>query len=63
MKYDTACAACHSAGTYDPTGPFANLAGKQNLIVSNLGTINAAMPITLTPQEVLDMKAFLSAVK
>jgi hypothetical protein len=55
---------CHSAGTYDPTGSFGNLAGKQARVVSDLGTISSLMNgIVLSPQEVLDMKAFLSAVK
>jgi len=63
-KYDIACATCHSAGTYDPSGPFGNLAGKQDRVVGNLGTISSGMNgITLTTGEVADLKAFLSAVK
>jgi cytochrome c2 len=60
-KYDQACASCHKAGAHDPTGPFVDLKGRQNNVVANLGSINSAMSgITLTAQEVLDMKAFLA---
>jgi mono/diheme cytochrome c family protein len=63
-KYVAACAVCHSAGSFDPSGPFQNLAGKGNLLVSNLGTISSGMNgVTLTGQEILDLKAFLAAVK
>jgi mono/diheme cytochrome c family protein len=64
LKYDSACASCHSAGSYDPNGSFGNIAGKQDLLVSNLGSISGVMNgITLQPQEILDLKAFLSAVQ
>jgi len=45
-------------------GPFGDLKGRQNNVVSNLGAINSAMNgIMLTAQEVLDLKAFLSQVQ
>jgi mono/diheme cytochrome c family protein len=56
------CSGCHSAGTVDSGG--SNLAGKGSLLVANLGTISGAMSgISLTTQEILDLQAFLGAVK
>jgi mono/diheme cytochrome c family protein len=63
-KYDAACAACHSAGTYDASGAFGDIAGKGGRLVTNLGSLSSGMNgITLTAQEILDLQAFLSAVK
>jgi len=40
------------------------LKGRQDRVVNNLGSINPMMgSLTLTDQEVLDLKAFLSAVQ
>ncbi len=62
-KYQAACAACHAAGSLDPTGPFANLAGRGGLLVNDLGSISGMMAgMMLTNQEILDLQAFLSAV-
>jgi mono/diheme cytochrome c family protein len=58
----SSCAGCHSAGTVDPGG--SNLAGKGGLLVTDLGTISGSMSgITLTAQEILDLRAFLSTVQ
>jgi mono/diheme cytochrome c family protein len=62
-KYDAACALCHAAGSHDMTTALNgnDLKGRQNNIVSNLGSINAVMGslAPLTAQEILDLKAFL----
>jgi cytochrome c2 len=59
-KYDDACASCHAAGTYDPSGFAGDIAGKGSLLVNDLGTLNALMNgIILTDQEILDLQAFL----
>ena len=61
-NYMNYCSGCHSAGTVDSGG--SNLAGKQAKLTNNLGSISGAMNgITLTEQEILDLAAFLSAVK
>ena len=60
LKYDADCAGCHAAGTYDPQGFAGDIAGTGNLLVNDLGTINAGMNgIMLTDQEILDLQAFL----
>ena len=59
-KFDSACDQCHAAGTHDPDGTGSDIAGKGNLLVNNLGTLNGAMNgIILTNQEVLDLQAFI----
>ena len=62
-KYLSTCATCHSAGTvYTAGGP--DLARKGGLLVADLGTLGGRMSgITLTPQEILDLQAFLAAVQ
>ena len=58
--YDARCASCHDAGTHDSDGGFAkDLAGKGSLLVNDLSTINGAMSMTLSNQEILDLQAFL----
>ncbi len=50
--FNTMCAVCHTAAT---------LAGSADSIVTDMGTVNAAMSaITLTDQQVADLKAFLA---
>jgi len=59
-KFDSACDQCHAAGTHDPNGTGSDIAGKGNLLVNNLGTLNGAMNgIMLTDQEILDLQAFI----
>ncbi len=51
--FNAKCVGCHTTAT--------SLAGHQNLIVTNMGTVNSAMAgITLTAQEVADLKAFIA---
>jgi len=61
-KYVANCAICHSAGTFDAGG--SNIAGRGGNLVSNLGSLSPGMNgITLTAQEILDLKVFLAAVQ
>jgi mono/diheme cytochrome c family protein len=61
-KYTASCSGCHSAGKVDTTGTAGNLAGELDDLVSNLGRIDSAMNgMTLTAQEIIDLKAFLRA--
>lgn len=53
--WNAECAGCHN-GTIAPTAANTDPA----LVVTNLSSINAAMNVTLTNQEVLDVKAFLA---
>ncbi len=58
---NTLCAGCHRLGTFDTTGTAPDLSGKASLIVTNLGSISSAMSsITLTAQQVADLKAFVA---
>jgi mono/diheme cytochrome c family protein len=51
-KSNATCAGCHTA---------ASLAGHENLIRRNMGLVSPAMAgITLTDQEVADLKAFIA---
>jgi len=63
--YDSNCSFCHAASPHDTVAEFANdLAGKGSLVISNLGSIDAAMTgITLTSQEIADLMAFLDGIK
>lgn len=63
--YTSRCAVCHSLGTFDtsalPNTP--DLLGEADEIVNDLGTIDEAMEgITLTDQEVADLKAFIDSL-
>lgn len=64
VKYDTACASCHAAGSYDTVGESAsNLYGKGNLIITNLSSIKGMSSVSdITSQEVLDLQAFLASI-
>jgi Ca2+-binding RTX toxin-like protein len=57
-KFDADCSGCHAAGKYDTSG--INIAGDGNKLKSNLASLG--MPgITLTSQEIADLKAFLNS--
>jgi mono/diheme cytochrome c family protein len=61
--YDSRCSVCHVAGSHDTEGFAPNLEGKGNLVVNNLSTIDPMMSgITLSNQEVRDVKAFLNSL-
>jgi len=63
LIYDTACASCHTAGTYDLVGKNSDLYHDGDLLVTNLSSLGgmASVP-NITPQELLDLKAFLDAL-
>jgi mono/diheme cytochrome c family protein len=61
-KYNAMCAGCHAAGQVDKTsvGEAGDLAKDIDDIVSDLGRIDSAMKgLTLSAQDILDLKAFL----
>ena len=58
--YTQRCASCHSLGSFDSSGSAGNLRGRSSQVVTNLGSISFSMTgITLTSQEVADLKAFI----
>ena len=61
---DSSCSFCHAAGSHDPDAEVANdLAGTGDNVIPALGSIDAAMSsVTLTQQEVDDLKAFLNSL-
>jgi mono/diheme cytochrome c family protein len=69
-KYDTDCGVCHAAGAHDTTVAAGgnDLGGRgqelidAGLLVNDLSATNAAMNITLTDQEILDIAAFLDTL-
>lgn len=64
VKYDSLCTICHSAAPYDIEATIANdLAGKGELLVLDLETINPEMEgFVLTEQELADLFAFLESL-
>jgi len=64
VKYDSLCTICHSAAPYDIEATIANdLAGKGELLVLELETINPEMEgFVLTEQELADLFAFLESL-
>ena len=53
---------CHGAGSHDTSNGDGNLKGLGNLLVPNLGNLSGGMDgITLTNQEILDLRAFLNS--
>lgn len=63
MIYDGRCGNCHSAGSYDTKGFAGNLAGAGNLLVNDLGVIDASMGnLILTDGEIVDLAAFLDGL-
>jgi len=65
QDYDDRCSFCHAAGSHDPDSEFASdLAGKGNLLVNDLGTIDEAMSgIMLSDPQIANMAAFLDSLK
>lgn len=60
--YVERCASCHSLGSFDASGSAGNLHGRAGSIIANLASYSSAMRgITLTAQEVADIKAFVQA--
>jgi hypothetical protein len=63
LIYDGRCAGCHSAGSYDTTGFAGNLANTGQLLINDLGIIDASMAnLILTNGQVLDLAAFLDGL-
>ena len=64
VKYDSLCTICHSAAPYDIEATIANdLAGKGELLVLDLETINFEMEgFVLTEQELANLFAFLESL-
>ena len=65
VKYDTACASCHSAGSYDITasGAALDLYGRGGSIVTNLSSLSGMSSVPdITTQEVFDLQAFLGSI-
>jgi hypothetical protein len=61
--YDTRCAGCHRAGAYDMSGFASDLKGDGNRLVEDLGLLDPAMSgLTLKPQELTDLAAFLDSL-
>lgn len=58
VKFDAACASCHAAGSHDTSG--IQIKGKGNLLRQDLSSLGMS-GITLTNQEILDLKAFLNS--
>ena len=62
--YDNICAFCHSLGSYDTQGFAGDLKGHETQVVNNMGSINTNMAgITLTDQQVADLKAFITSTQ
>lgn len=64
VKYDSLCTICHSAAPYDIEATIANdLAGKGELLVLDLETINPEMEgFILTEEELANLFAFLESL-
>lgn len=61
--YDSRCASCHKAGTYDTSGFATDLNGKSSLLTTNLGSLDPIMSsITLSQQEITNLTAFLNSL-
>ncbi len=65
-KYDADCASCHAAGVHDTTLEVPNagdLAGKSSSLISDLSSLGGMNNVAdLTPQEILDLTAFLDSL-
>ena len=66
-KYDTDCADCHAAGSYDTTTSSGanDLIGKSNLLITDISSYAPAKKTAvadLTSQEILDLTAFLDSL-
>jgi hypothetical protein len=68
VKYDADCAICHAAGSYDTStsNGASDLAGKSNLLIPVISSYSpakkAGVVADLTPQEILDLTAFLDSL-
>lgn len=61
-KYNDACALCHSLGSFDPSGFAGDLKDTGDDLVADLGPLDATMAgLTLSAQEIADLKAFFAA--
>lgn len=61
-KYNDACASCHSLGSFDPSGLAGDLKDTGDDLVADLGSLDAGMSgLTLSAQEIADLKAFFAA--
>ena len=59
----TACATCHTLGTVDTQGFADDLKQHVDDIDNDLGSLNTAMTgMTLTDQEIADLKAYINSV-
>ncbi|MBT8134477.1 MAG: hypothetical protein KJO03_08200 [Gammaproteobacteria bacterium] len=65
-KYDADCDDCHAAGTHDSTLEIVkagDLYDKGELLISDLSSLGGMSTVVdLTPQEILDLNAFLESV-
>ena len=65
-KYDADCASCHAAGTYDTSLEVVkagDLDGKSSLLIPDLSSLGGMNNVAdLTPQEILDLTAFLGSL-
>lgn len=62
-KYTESCASCHSLGTFDTTGGAGDLKSVPNRIVNVLGGLDSSMAgITLSNQQIADLKAFIATI-
>ena len=65
VKYDADCGSCHAAGSYDVTTSNGgnDLFGKSSLLIADISSYapakKAGVVADLTPQEILDLTAFL----
>jgi len=66
VKYDADCASCHAAGTHDTTlevTKAGDLYDNGELLISELSSLGGMTTVDdLTPQEILDLTAFLESV-
>ena len=60
-KYDAACASCHAAGSYDTssTKQAGDLYDLGEFLVTDLSSLGGMNNLSITPQELLDLTAFL----
>jgi hypothetical protein len=66
-KYDADCGSCHAAGTYDDTtsNGASDLFGKSSMLIADISSyspVKKAAVADLTPQEILDLTAFLDSL-
>jgi mono/diheme cytochrome c family protein len=60
--YDGNCSGCHRVGSYDPAGSAPDLSGEGSLVDGKFTAgVMGHMGITLSAQQITDVKAFLNA--